>query len=308
MKIGSLSKVTGVSVHTLRAWEKRYKLVGPRRTTTGRRVYSQADIQRIQLLAKLVSSGHQIGSIADLSNDSLIGMLKDLGESTADRGLAVIETLLPELVGYIERYNIEDFSHRMQKASQEHGSRTFILEVIAPLMKHIGDLVAKGSIDIAQEHAVSAIIRNFLNKIVFSSVQERVSKPHTLNGVVFATQEGDLHEIGILMAAALTVLNGVKVYYVGPNIPAEPLAIAVRAFKAKTVVMGYTSTAIFTQKNIQSNYLKKLDAHLPQRVEIYVGGICDINLRLFEQKRKVVHSPTLDLFDKQIRAQSSRSI
>lgn len=65
-RVGMVSKMTGLSTHTLRMWEKRYAAVVPKRTEAGGRLYTDADVERLRLLHDLVEQGHSIGGIANL--------------------------------------------------------------------------------------------------------------------------------------------------------------------------------------------------------------------------------------------------
>jgi len=65
-QISAVAKLTGLSVHTIRAWEKRYGAVEPVRTGTQRRVYSQEDVRKLTLLKMLVDAGQSISSVAGL--------------------------------------------------------------------------------------------------------------------------------------------------------------------------------------------------------------------------------------------------
>jgi MerR family transcriptional regulator, light-induced transcriptional regulator len=62
-----VSQMTGLSVHVIRAWEKRYNVVEPDRTETNRRLYSEEDIEKLKLLNDALHLGHHIGGIANLS-------------------------------------------------------------------------------------------------------------------------------------------------------------------------------------------------------------------------------------------------
>jgi DNA-binding transcriptional MerR regulator len=81
MSIGAVTKATGISTHTLRKWESRYGVIEPLRTPTGRRAYTQAQVERLILLRDLVASGHQIGRLSALSDDEL----EALGRTTPAR-------------------------------------------------------------------------------------------------------------------------------------------------------------------------------------------------------------------------------
>ena len=69
--IGAVSRITGLSGHTLRKWETRYQAVVPQRTESGRRLYSQQQIQRLLLLKELSAQGFPIGQVGRLSDAEL---------------------------------------------------------------------------------------------------------------------------------------------------------------------------------------------------------------------------------------------
>lgn len=76
--IGTVSRLTGISTHTLRVWEKRHQAVVAQRASNGRRFYTPEDIERLTLLKNLVDQGNQISSIAGLSLDELRDRVRDL--------------------------------------------------------------------------------------------------------------------------------------------------------------------------------------------------------------------------------------
>lgn len=69
--IGVVSRQTGIHPETLRVWEKRYQLVVPTRTDTGRRVYSDADLYRLSLVKQLVNQGYPPSGLAHLTVEKL---------------------------------------------------------------------------------------------------------------------------------------------------------------------------------------------------------------------------------------------
>src|SRR5688572_18636453 len=71
---GAVARLTGIPVQTLRVWERRYKIVGPRQSATGQRQYSSEDVARLTVIKQLVDSGHAIGSIASLDLERLQSM------------------------------------------------------------------------------------------------------------------------------------------------------------------------------------------------------------------------------------------
>jgi DNA-binding transcriptional MerR regulator len=87
-RIGAVCRLTGISQHVLRVWEKRYAVVEPLRSETDRRLYRESDIHRLSLLKSLVDRGQAIGSIADLDNDALEHRLQQ-ASGTLKPGAAV---------------------------------------------------------------------------------------------------------------------------------------------------------------------------------------------------------------------------
>lgn len=76
LRIGAVSQITGIPVDTLRAWERRYEVVSPRRAGGTARLYDQDDVDRLQRIKRLVDAGHAIGSVARLGSDDLDALLE----------------------------------------------------------------------------------------------------------------------------------------------------------------------------------------------------------------------------------------
>ena len=87
-EISAVARLTGISSHVLRVWERRYQVVEPRRSDSKRRQYTQSDIRRLSLLKTLVDNGHSIGSVASLATPQLEERLSSVMESRiGDDGL-----------------------------------------------------------------------------------------------------------------------------------------------------------------------------------------------------------------------------
>ncbi|UOG91591.1 MAG: MerR family transcriptional regulator [Candidatus Thiothrix sulfatifontis] len=64
--IGTVSEQTGVNTVTLRAWERRYGLLKPRRTPKGHRLYSRQDVDRVKQVLVLLEQGIPVGRVRDV--------------------------------------------------------------------------------------------------------------------------------------------------------------------------------------------------------------------------------------------------
>ena len=69
--IGVVARRTQTHPETIRVWERRYELIVPGRSETGRRLYSENDIAKLTLVKRLIELGHSVSSLAKLSNDEL---------------------------------------------------------------------------------------------------------------------------------------------------------------------------------------------------------------------------------------------
>ena len=97
-RIGAVSRLTGLTADTIRAWERRHHAVRPVRSEGGTRLYSESDVSRLQLLKALGERGEPIGAIARLSESALRRSIGRVRRGATDPGLdaqiARVERLL----------------------------------------------------------------------------------------------------------------------------------------------------------------------------------------------------------------------
>jgi DNA-binding transcriptional MerR regulator len=93
-RIGAVCRLTGISQHVLRVWEKRYGAVEPARSETDRRLYNESDVSRLSLLKVLVDRGQAIGSIAALDNAELERRVQQSAGALQFTGAAVKPALV----------------------------------------------------------------------------------------------------------------------------------------------------------------------------------------------------------------------
>src|SRR3954464_15802418 len=67
LRIGELSRRTGVAPEVLRAWESRYGVLRPERSSGGFRLYSEDDVRRIETMQRLIGGGVSTGEAARAS-------------------------------------------------------------------------------------------------------------------------------------------------------------------------------------------------------------------------------------------------
>jgi methanogenic corrinoid protein MtbC1/transposase-like protein len=266
-----VARRTGLTPHAIRVWEKRYGAVTPMRTAAKRRLYSDAEIERLRLLRQATLAGHSIGQIAHLPTDRLLALVAADAEAVppphrrgAPGAAASVPALLDAAVAAIERFDAGGLEAVLRRATVECSLPVLFEQVIAPLMVRIGELWQEGVLRVAHEHLASAVIRTSLELLRGTSLAAP-SAP----GLIAATPAGQLHEIGALMAAITAASDGWRVAYLGPNLPAADLAAAAQHHQARAVALSIVYPADDPYLAAELASLRRL---LPDDLAILVGG------------------------------------
>lgn len=228
--IRAVSKLTGIPVDTLRAWERRYGVVEPDRDERGR-LYSEADVERLRLLRRAVGAGHAIGRVAPLPADDLRALLAEPVSSA----LPAVGADLSGLQDAVDRFDGPAFRRELSRLAAALPVRALCREVALPFLHRIGEAWHAGELDIAREHMVSAEMRSLLGALA------RLHDGHRGPGaLVFATPAGELHEFGALAAAVVAADAGLGALFLGANLPPHEVVSAAARVAAPAVVLGWT--------------------------------------------------------------------
>src|SRR5688572_12616674 len=106
---GAVARLTGIPVQTLRVWERRYKIIGPRQSATGQRQYSSEDVARLTVIKQLVDSGHAIGSIAALDLTLLQSMRGQIARAVSAGTGGAAAPMRAVIVGEALALRVEHF-------------------------------------------------------------------------------------------------------------------------------------------------------------------------------------------------------
>jgi DNA-binding transcriptional MerR regulator/methylmalonyl-CoA mutase cobalamin-binding subunit len=248
-----VARRTGLSAHVIRAWEKRYQAVEPRRTATNRRVYSSEDIERLILLRRATLAGRSIGQVASLPT----GELRELDTPAAG--------MLEQCVNAVKDLDPEALTSSLERASVSLSRPALIQEVIGPLLYQVGEAWRDGSLRVAHEHLASAIVRTFVGNIN-GGFPVSLETPN----LVVTTPAGQLHELGALLAATTAASEGWRITYLGPNLPADEIASAVEQSGARALALSIVYPPDDPHLKEELRNLAKLLAH--RSVSLLVGG------------------------------------
>ena len=268
-QIKVVSKLTGLTADTIRAWERRYEAVQPVRSDSGVRMYTSAHVSRLELLRRVVSRGHAIGRISHLSDDQLRGLLE---EDTGRRDRATEGAcLVRDLLAAVEAFDHYQVDHLLTRTAIIMRPRDIVHDVAEPFIEAIGNRWAEGRFSIAQEHMATHLLRN-----LFGTLLRLSGNPITERALILATPSGEQHEIGLLMIALLAASQGVKVCYLGAELPIDEILEVVARVPAVAVVLSVVTPP---QDSTWAEHLLALRVALPKSVEIWLGGRGTVSLR-----------------------------
>lgn len=264
-----VSQRTGLTPDLLRAWEKRYGAVTPVRSAGGQRHYTDADVERLQLLVRATKGGRQIGQVGALPNADLLRVIEaDERSAALDRapstdGVAT-EIFLSSALMAVERFDAYGLEQTLRTAALRLPVDDVLDQVIGPLLFTIGSLWHQGQLQPANEHLATTTIRR-----VLGWMSEVTAPQQGAPVVLVATPANQIHELGAMLAATTASGNGWRVVYLGANLPADELARAARHVKAEAVAL---SIVFPTDDPAMADELRRLRAALGPSVGIVVGG------------------------------------
>ncbi|UCE84779.1 MAG: MerR family transcriptional regulator [Deltaproteobacteria bacterium] len=254
--LGAVVRMTGLSAHTIRAWERRYGAVQPRRTEGGTRRYAAVEVARLRLLRAATEAGYRIGDLAGLPDAAIEARLAPLEDRPG--------VPLPQLEEALARLDLGEVERTLGLQLSALGPAAFARDVAGPLLRDMGERWERGEVSIAAEHLVSSATRGILADALRAGSFAAGGTPR----ILFTTPEGEPHEFGALIAAVTAVAAGAAATYLGPQLPTDEVAGAVAASGARVVALGVITLPLGAARR----YLTDLRERLSAATEIWVGG------------------------------------
>lgn len=285
------SKVSGVGIHTIRAWEKRYQAVTPKRGDTGRREYSETEVERLRLLCELCTLGHTIGQIAKLETEVLKEMLHSLGrvseKTSVDQKLSPTVDLDQSVAGLLlalEGYKLDIISHEFNKLALVAGPRDMVLKVMRSLFREVSRKVMQGELSLSQEHALMSLLRFHLGHTLYSYKDRRKHSGE----MIVASPEGMLDELQSLAAALLSLHHHYGPIYLGPNLPCQALLEVLAAQSKSSVTLVLPAMADNATKGRYDKYIEKVLGSLGSEAMLFVNKCESFHPEKFTRAKKLV--------------------
>lgn len=284
---------SGLSVHVIRIWEKRYGAVQPKRTGTNRRHYSDNDIERLTLLRRATEAGHNIGNVAALSTDDLRSLAGaatlrlDPVDSTSSA-----QRFHDECLEAVRKFDGHELDERLRNALVSLGHQGLLRQVAAPLAQSIGKLWRAGIVTAAHEHFLTASLKVFLGKLAGQFAASAIAP-----AIVIATPAGQLHELGAVMINTAAAQVGWRTTYLGASLPAAEIAGAA----VKTSAVAVAISIVYPDDDPElAQELLNLGRFLPANVTIFSGGRAAASYLKALQAIRAVQLDDFETFSRQL--------
>ncbi len=257
--IKDLEVLSGVKAHTIRIWEKRYRLLIPNRTDTNIRFYNDIDLRRILNVSLLVKSGFKISRIAKWDEFQLKKTVLEITEkNNSEQGY------IERLILHMLNFDNTGFYKLTNEIIAQKGFGEAMLKVFFVLFERIGTLWQVGSIFPAQEHYVTSILRQKL----IAEIDKLGVENRNGSTILFFLPENELHEMGLLFYSYLAQKHGYNVIYLGQFVPFDDLVKVQSHVKIDYVFTAFINSVY---KEDLENYLVKLKDTFQQQ-KVFITG------------------------------------
>jgi MerR family transcriptional regulator, light-induced transcriptional regulator len=230
LRIGELSKRSGVSPELLRAWERRYGLLEPARTDGGLRLYSAEDVRRVRAMQAQLQSGLSAAEAARLVRSGT-------GDTTGPADRPALEDAA-ELRATLDVLDAQGAHLVLDRVLGRYTLETVLLSVVLPYLRDLGERWERGEASVVQEHFASNLLRGRL--LALARGWERGAGPAAL----LACAPGEQHDLPLIMFGLALRAQGWRVIFLGADTPIgsiaeaagdlRPALVAVSAVRADT--------------------------------------------------------------------------
>ncbi len=214
--IRDMENLSGIKAHTIRIWEKRYKLFTPERTSTNIRTYGLSSLQKLLNITLLYKNGYKISRIAQFEDSKIPALVREITSNNSRKDHAT-NALKLAMVNFDQTL----FQNTYNGLLVDRSFREIFHEVFIPLLNELGLLWQTDAISPAHEHFISHLIKQKIH----SNTEKLQMLGPTRKNKVFALflPENEIHEIGLLYLNYEILLQGYKSIYLGQTMSLQNL-------------------------------------------------------------------------------------
>lgn len=257
LRIGELSRRSGVSPELLRAWERRYGLLQPTRSVGGLRLYSPTDLARVQAMQQHLADGYAAAEAAVLASQTASRRDEEIAASTAKE----------ELAAALARFDDGEAHAAFDALLARLSIDAVLRDVILPYLHDLGERWERNEVSIAQEHFASTLLRGRL--LGLARGWGRGIGPVA----VLACAPGEQHDLGLLAFGLALRARGWRIVYLGTDTPIMSVTDAARSCSAAAVVVSAVEPRVFRR------HAEELQ-QLALETRLYLGGAGAARARL----------------------------
>lgn len=257
--IAAAARATGLTQHTLRAWERRFGFPAPVRLPSGHRRFTTEQVERLKLIRRALAQGHRASAVVPLSVERLLALLPAAASdphSPAHWCAGVIER--------VKAFELQAVARTLHHAAAALGARAFLEQRVLPLLTEVGDRWARGQLDIRHEHLLSEVVEDELRALRLALEPASEGRP-----LLLAALPGELHGLPLHVVALAAAARGRRVRLLGLDTPLDE--IVQTAFGTDAEVVGVTVSAS-NRPTAAVATLNRLHGALASRAALWVGG------------------------------------
>jgi methanogenic corrinoid protein MtbC1 len=261
LSIGEVADAVGLSVFTLRQWERRYGAPFSHKLSSGHRRYSPLEVRRLKLVKRAMNAGAKPNEYVAAPFSDLETFVRTHGDDHAIRTLTT-EQIIESLLAAARRWHTGEFFKILEEQWQICGAISFISEIVAPLLVRIGEDWHKGRETVALEHFISELLCTFLSSRWVESNAKCTGRPF-----VMSCLPNELHDLGLHICAVAMTSFGRRIIFLGSSTPIDQLIETAKASDAAGV-----SISKFYPGATAERLLGVIVQKLPKTTPLIVGG------------------------------------
>ena len=257
--IGEAARAAGMTPQALRMWEERYGRPQAVRLPSGHRRYTDEQVRWLRRMAEAIARGHRPAAIVHKSDEELVDLL-DASQAAEELGKG------PRLmIDWLKAYGADQIRAWLEARWNPDDYLPFLEEEIAPLLRAVGRSWSDGELDVRHEHFLSELLEDELRRRR-GEFQRTAGSPT----ILLATLPGELHGIGLQMAALAAAAHGLHVRVLGVNSPVDSIVRSATDLRADVVAISVSSGHGGPDTDRTLVALRK---SLPSQIRLVAGGL-----------------------------------
>jgi DNA-binding transcriptional MerR regulator len=256
MRISELSRRVDVSAETLRAWERRYGVLRPRRTAGNTRLYSALDEARVRLMKRHIAQHVPVAQAAEMAMSAKLRLSPGSAEAIAPHEAA---RSMHELARSLEGFDESSADRVLQQQFGAHGATAVLRDIAIPYLHSVGERWAEDHLSVAQEHFASQFFHTRLHALARG--WDRGLGP----SAVIAAAPGDYHTLGLTCFGIALHGLGWRIVCLGA---ATPIDMVHQAAAATGAGLACISTSVIGLLEPHVDAVRGLASRVP----VAIGG------------------------------------